>query len=155
MPARHGHRLGTAARPRAQRARPDRHARAGRRLRGRAPCPARARRGIRGHRAPAAGAQHMIRVLLADDQALIRAGFRALLEHAGDITVVGAATDRGQGVSLAATTQPDVVLMDIRMPGTDGIEATRRIADRGDLAGVRVLILTTFESDAYIYEAMP
>jgi DNA-binding NarL/FixJ family response regulator len=96
----------------------------------------------------------MIRVLLADDQALIRAGFRALLEHAGDITIVGEATDGEQAVSLAATTRPDVVLMDIRMPGTDGLEATRRIADRGDLAGVRVLILTTFESDNYVYEAL-
>jgi DNA-binding NarL/FixJ family response regulator len=96
----------------------------------------------------------MIRVLLADDQALIRAGFRALLEHTSDITIVGEAADGEQAVSLAATTRPDIVLMDIRMPGTDGLEATRRIAAREDLASVRVLILTTFESDDYVYEAL-
>ncbi|MFC4031948.1 response regulator [Streptomyces polygonati] len=96
----------------------------------------------------------MIRVLLADDQALIRAGFRALLGHTDDIIVVGEATDGEQAVSLAASTRADVVLMDIRMPGVDGLEATRRIADSDDLAGVRVLILTTFESDAYVYEAI-
>ena len=96
----------------------------------------------------------MIRVLLADDQALIRAGFRALLEHTKDITVVGEATDGEQAVSLAATTRPDVVLMDIRMPGVDGLEATRRIANNADLTEVRVLILTTFEADNYVYDAL-
>jgi DNA-binding NarL/FixJ family response regulator len=96
----------------------------------------------------------MIKVLLADDQALIRAGFRALIEHTDDIIVVGEATDGEQAVSLATTTRPDVVLMDIRMPGMDGLEATRRIADTAELAGVRVLILTTFESDTNIYEAL-
>ncbi|MFC0542735.1 response regulator [Kutzneria chonburiensis] len=96
----------------------------------------------------------MIRVLLADDQALIRAGFRALLEHTDDIVVVGEAADGEQAVSLAASARADVVLMDIRMPGVDGLEATRRIADSEDLAGVRVLILTTFESDEYVYEAL-
>jgi DNA-binding NarL/FixJ family response regulator len=96
----------------------------------------------------------MIRVLLADDQALIRAGFRALLEHTKDITVVGEATDGEQAVNLAATTRPDVVLMDIRMPGVDGLEATRRIANNDDLADVRVLILTTFEADNYVYDAL-
>jgi DNA-binding NarL/FixJ family response regulator len=96
----------------------------------------------------------MIRVLLADDQALIRAGFRALLEHSEDLLVVGEATDGEQAVSLAASTRADVVLMDIRMPGMDGLEATRRIADNEDLAGVKVLILTTFESDDYVYEAL-
>jgi DNA-binding NarL/FixJ family response regulator len=96
----------------------------------------------------------VIRVLLVDDQALIRAGFRALLEHTDDIVVVAEATDGEQAVSLAATTRPDVVLMDIRMPGVDGLEATRRIADGADFAGVRVLILTTFESDEYVYEAL-
>lgn len=96
----------------------------------------------------------MIRVLLADDQALIRAGFRALLEHTDDVVVVGEAADGEQAVSLASSTRPDVVLMDIRMPGVDGIEATRRIAADGELAGVRVLILTTFESDEYVYEAL-
>ncbi|MFC0435609.1 response regulator transcription factor [Kutzneria buriramensis] len=96
----------------------------------------------------------MIRVLLADDQALIRAGFRALLEHTDDILVVGEAADGEQAVGLAASARADVVLMDIRMPGVDGLEATRRIADSEDLAGVRVLILTTFESDDYVYEAL-
>ena len=96
----------------------------------------------------------MIRVLLADDQALIRAGFRALLEHTTDIIVVGEATDGQEAVSLAATTRPDVVLMDIRMPGVDGLEATRRIADNDELADVRVLILTTFEADSYVYDAL-
>ena len=96
----------------------------------------------------------MIRVLLADDQALIRAGFRALLEHTKDITVVGEATDGEQAVNLAATTRPDVVLMDIRMPGVDGLEATRRIANNADLTDVRVLILTTFEADNYVYDAL-
>jgi DNA-binding NarL/FixJ family response regulator len=96
----------------------------------------------------------MIRVLLADDQALIRAGFRALLDHTDDIIVVGEATDGEQAVSLAAATRPDVVLMDIRMPGTDGLEATRRIAGSSDLADVRVLMVTTFESDEYVYEAL-
>jgi DNA-binding NarL/FixJ family response regulator len=96
----------------------------------------------------------MIRVLLADDQALIRAGFRALLEHTKDITVVGEATDGDEAVNLAATTRPDVVLMDIRMPGVDGLEATRRIANDDDLADVRVLILTTFEADNYVYDAL-
>jgi DNA-binding NarL/FixJ family response regulator len=96
----------------------------------------------------------VIRVLLADDQALIRAGFRALLEHTDDIAVVGEAVDGEQAVRLAAATRADVVLMDIRMPEVDGLEATRRIADDEDLAGVRVLILTTFESDRYVYEAI-
>ncbi|HYS39128.1 MAG TPA: response regulator transcription factor, partial [Pseudonocardiaceae bacterium] len=88
----------------------------------------------------------MIRVLLADDQALIRAGFRMLLNSVNDIEVVGEATDGGQAVAMALTTRADVVLMDIRMPGVDGLEATRRIAASEDLAGVRVLILTTFDA---------
>ncbi len=96
----------------------------------------------------------MIRVLLADDQALIRAGFRVLLESAADIEVVGEATDGAQAVELAASTRADVVLMDIRMPHVDGLEATRRIANTEDLAGVRVLILTTFETDDYVYQAL-
>ena len=96
----------------------------------------------------------MIRVLLADDQALIRAGFRALLDSVDDIEVVGEATDGAQAVELAASTRADVILMDIRMPHVDGLEATRRIAASDDLAGVRVLILTTFEADDYVYEAL-
>jgi DNA-binding NarL/FixJ family response regulator len=96
----------------------------------------------------------MIRVVIADDQALIRGGFRALLEHTEDIIVVGEATDGEQAVRVALETRADVVLMDIRMPGVDGLEATRRIAGHRDLASVRVLIVTTFESDEYVYEAL-
>jgi DNA-binding NarL/FixJ family response regulator len=96
----------------------------------------------------------MIRVLLADDQALIRAGFRMLLNSVDDIEVVGEATDGAQAVTMAATTRADVVLMDIRMPGVDGLEATRRIAANPDLSGVRVLILTTFDADDYVYQAL-
>ncbi len=96
----------------------------------------------------------MIRVLLADDQALIRAGFRVLLDSVDDIEVVGEAVDGAQAVELAASSRADIVLMDIRMPRVDGLEATRRIAASEDLAGVRVLILTTFEADEYVYEAL-
>jgi DNA-binding NarL/FixJ family response regulator len=96
----------------------------------------------------------VIRVLLADDQALIRAGFRVLLGTAEGIEVIGEAGDGAQAVSLAARERADVVLMDIRMPGTDGLEATRRIAADGRLAGVKVIILTTFESDEYVYQAI-
>jgi len=96
----------------------------------------------------------VIRVLLADDQALIRAGFRVLVEAAGDIEVVGEAVNGEQAVALAHTARPDVILMDIRMPEVDGLEATRRIAADGDLAGVRVVILTTFETDEYVYQAL-
>jgi DNA-binding NarL/FixJ family response regulator len=96
----------------------------------------------------------VIRVLLADDQALIRAGFRVLVEVAGDIEVVGEAVNGEQAVDLARSERADVVLMDIRMPGVDGIEATKRIADDEDLAGVKVIILTTFESDEYVYQAL-
>jgi DNA-binding NarL/FixJ family response regulator len=96
----------------------------------------------------------MIRVLLADDQSLIRAGFRILLESADDIEVVGEATDGAQAVDLAHQHRADVVLMDIRMPNVDGLEATRRIAANDDLAGVKVIILTTFESDEYVYQAI-
>jgi len=96
----------------------------------------------------------MIRVLVVDDQALIRAGFRSLLERPEDIVVVGEATDGEEALRLAASTRPDVVLMDIRMPGVDGLEATRRIVDSPGLADVAVLILTTFESDEYVYEAL-
>src|SRR5579859_620364 len=96
----------------------------------------------------------MTRVLLADDQSLIRAGFRILLESADDIEVVGDAADGAQAVELARRLRADVVLMDIRMPNVDGLEATRRIAADEDLAGVRVIILTTFESDEYVYQAI-
>ena len=96
----------------------------------------------------------MIRVLLADDQALIRAGFRLILDTAKDIEVVGEATDGAQAVRLARTERADVVLMDIRMPNVDGLEATRQIAADDDLAGVKVVILTTFETDEYVYQAL-
>ena len=96
----------------------------------------------------------MIRVLLADDQALVRGGFRMLLESADDIEVVGEASEGEQACAMVAETLPDVVLMDIRMPGTDGLEATRRSAADKQLAGVRVLILTTFEADEYVYQAL-
>jgi DNA-binding NarL/FixJ family response regulator len=96
----------------------------------------------------------VIRVLLADDQALIRAGFRVLIDVADDLQVVGEATDGAQAVDLARRARADVVLMDIRMPGVDGLEATRRISADDDLAGVKVIILTTFESDEYIYQAI-
>jgi DNA-binding NarL/FixJ family response regulator len=96
----------------------------------------------------------VIRVLLADDQALIRAGFHVLIDAADDLQVVGEATDGAQAVDLARRERADVVLMDIRMPGVDGLEATRRISDDEDLAGVKVIILTTFESDEYVYQAI-
>jgi DNA-binding NarL/FixJ family response regulator len=96
----------------------------------------------------------MIRIVLADDQVLVRAGFRALLDAQDDIEVVGEAGDGEQAVRLAAELTPDVVLMDIRMPGTDGLAATRRISADGQLAGVRVVILTTFELDEYVFEAI-
>jgi DNA-binding NarL/FixJ family response regulator len=96
----------------------------------------------------------MIRVLLADDQALVRAGFRALLGAEPDIDVVGEAADGAEAVRLAAATRPDVVLMDIRMPNVDGLEATRRIAADPRLAGTRIVILTTFELDEYLFEAL-
>jgi DNA-binding NarL/FixJ family response regulator len=96
----------------------------------------------------------MIRVLLADDQALIRAGFRVLLEAADDIEVIGEAVNGDQAVELAKAERPDVILMDIRMPGTDGLAATSQIAATDALNGVRVVILTTFETDEYVYQAL-
>lgn len=96
----------------------------------------------------------MIRVLVADDQTLIRSAITELVAHADGMTVVGEAVDGDQAVELAGDLRPDVVLMDIRMPGTDGIEATRLICSRPDLAGVRVLVLTTFEEDQYIVGAL-
>jgi len=96
----------------------------------------------------------MIRVLLADDQALIRAGFRVLLEAADDIQVVGEAVNGDEAVALAKSERPDVILMDIRMPGTDGLAATSQIAAADALNEVRVVILTTFETDEYVYRAL-
>ena len=96
----------------------------------------------------------MITVLLADDQALVRAGFRALLDAQDDITVADEAADGEEAVRLARQLQPDVVLMDVRMPGTDGLEATRRIVGDERLAGIKVVILTTFDLDEYVFEAI-
>jgi len=95
-----------------------------------------------------------IRVLIVDDQALVRAGFRVLIEAAEDLEVVGEAEDGEQAISLVAETNPDVILMDIRMPVTDGLEATRRILEEHPGDGPRVLVLTTFDADEYVYEAL-
>jgi DNA-binding NarL/FixJ family response regulator len=96
----------------------------------------------------------VITVLIADDQALVRAGFRALLDAQNDIRVVGEASDGDEAVRLAIQHRPDVVLMDVRMPGTDGLAATRRIAGDDRLGDVRVVILTTFDLDEYVFEAI-
>src|SRR5579884_669340 len=96
----------------------------------------------------------MIRVLLADDHELVRAGFRALLDAQGDLEVVGEAGDGRQAVELTRELQPDVVLMDIRMPVLDGLAATREIAADQRLDAVRIVILTTFELDDYVFEAI-
>jgi DNA-binding NarL/FixJ family response regulator len=95
----------------------------------------------------------VIRVLLADDQALVRGGFRSILEGHDDIDIVGEAADGAEAVEEALRTAPDVVLMDVRMPRLDGIEATRRLQADGRVIA-RVLMLTTFDHDEYVYEAL-
>ncbi|MEV6712865.1 response regulator transcription factor [Lentzea sp. NPDC051208] len=95
-----------------------------------------------------------IRVLLADDQALLRATFRLLIDSAPDMEVIGEASDGEEAVHRAREAQADVVVMDIRMPGVDGIEATRRITANEDLGGVKVLVLTTFETDEFVASAL-
>ncbi|MEU4424558.1 response regulator transcription factor [Actinoplanes sp. NPDC024001] len=96
----------------------------------------------------------MIRVLIADDQALLRASFRLLIETTPGLQVVGEAGDGAEAVALTGREQPDVVLMDIRMPGMDGIEATRRICGSDRASPARVLILTTFDYDEYVFAAL-
>ena len=93
----------------------------------------------------------MIRVVIADDQALVRGGFRSILGSSGDIEVVGEAGDGAEAVQLCRSRQPDVVLMDIRMPVLDGLAATRQVVAQGP---TRVLVLTTFDADEYVYEAL-
>jgi DNA-binding NarL/FixJ family response regulator len=96
----------------------------------------------------------MLRVLIADDQALVRAGFRMILEAQPDIEVVGEAADGEAAVEGARRLRPDVILMDVRMPGLDGLEATRRLLGEPDSEPPRILILTTFDLDEYVYAAM-
>ena len=94
----------------------------------------------------------MIRVLIADDQALVRAGFRVLIDSAADLEVVGEAADGREAIDLARSQRADVVLMDVRMPVLDGLAATRELA--GDEGGPRIIILTTFDIDEYVFEAL-
>jgi DNA-binding NarL/FixJ family response regulator len=98
--------------------------------------------------------QAPVRVVLADDQALVRAGFRVLLDTEDGFEVVGEAADGAEAVALARSTRPDVVVMDVRMPGVDGLAATKQITEDPSLADVRVLVLTTFDVDEYVFEAL-
>ena len=96
----------------------------------------------------------LIRIVVADDHQVVRTGFATLLDTQPDFEVVGTAVDGGEAVRICRELLPDVVLMDVRMPGTDGIEATRQLADPGEQGGPRILILTTFDLDDYVYDAL-
>jgi len=96
----------------------------------------------------------MIKVLIVDDQALVRTGFRMILDAEDDLEVTGEAADGLEAMAAAKTTRPDVILMDIRMPNMNGIEATRELVDKDDVEPIRVLILTTFDLDEYVYDAL-
>ena len=96
----------------------------------------------------------IVRVGIADDQPLIRTGLRAMIEHAADLSLVGEAGDGEEAIALARRELPDVLLMDIRMPVLDGLEATKRITNDPSLGGVRVVVLTTFDADDYVYAAI-
>jgi DNA-binding NarL/FixJ family response regulator len=95
-----------------------------------------------------------IRVAIADDQPLVRAGFTTMVSYADDLVLVGEAESGADAVAVAKRVRPDVFLMDIRMPGFDGLDATRRITGDPELAGVRIIMLTTFDLDDYVYEAL-
>jgi DNA-binding NarL/FixJ family response regulator len=95
-----------------------------------------------------------VRVLIVDDQAIVRAGLRVLIDRDPGLTVVGDAATGEQGIELARTLRPDVVMMDIRMPGLDGIQATRALLAHPDTAGIRIVVLTTFDTDEYIFDAL-
>jgi len=95
-----------------------------------------------------------IRVAIADDQPLVRAGFTTMVSYADDLVLVGEAETGADAVAVAQRVRPDVFLMDIRMPGLDGLDATRRITSDPELAGVRIIMLTTFDLDDYVYEAL-
>ena len=147
-------RSGGSERRYVERERDRRHARTGSCPRRKPPCRPPPRGRVPGHGPPSLRGGHMIRVLLADDQTLVRGGFKALLDARDDIEVVGEATDGIEAVALTTTLLPDVVLMDIRMPGLDGLEATRQITADPRLADVRIVILTTFELDEYLFDAL-
>jgi len=99
------------------------------------------------------GPGHMVRIVVADDHEVVRTGFASLLDTQPDFTVLGLAADGAEAVRLTRALHPDVVLMDVRMPGTNGIEATRQLAEDGD-DGPRVIILTTFDLDEYVFDAL-
>jgi len=96
----------------------------------------------------------VIRIVVADDHQVVRTGFATLLDTQPDFEVVGTAVNGGEAVRICRELRPDVVLMDVRMPGTDGIEATRQLAEPGEDGGPRILILTTFDLDDYVYDAL-